>query len=70
MNSPSVWKIVLIDDEADIREVMTIALEDAGYMVDAAADGATGLQLCEDTSPHIVITDIRMPGLDGLQVLE
>jgi len=64
------WKIVLIDDEKDIREVMAIALQDAGYTVDIAADGATGLKLCEDSSPQIVITDIRMPGMDGLQVLE
>jgi two-component system NtrC family sensor kinase len=64
------WKIVLIDDEKDIREVMAIALQDAGYTVDIAADGATGLKLCEDNSPQIVITDIRMPGMDGLQVLE
>jgi len=49
---------------------MTFALQDAGYSVETAADGATGLQLCEDTSPQIVITDIRMPGIDGLQVLE
>jgi PAS domain S-box-containing protein len=70
MAVPSIWKIVLIDDEEDIREVMTLTLQDAGYIVHAAADGAAGLQLCEDTSPQIVITDIRMPGMDGLQVLE
>ena len=70
MENRSQWKIVLIDDEEDIREVMTIALQDAGYIVDSAADGASGLRLCEDTSPQIVITDIRMPGIDGLQVLE
>jgi DNA-binding NtrC family response regulator len=70
MATSSPWKIVLIDDEKDIREVMTIALQDAGYTVDIAADGATGLKLCEDSSPQIVITDIRMPGMDGLQVLE
>jgi PAS domain S-box-containing protein len=70
MENHTQWKIVLIDDEEDIREVMTIALRDAGYNVDTAADGATGLQLCEDTSPHIVLTDIRMPEMDGLQVLE
>ncbi len=64
------WNIVLIDDEEDIREVMAIALQDEGYIVAAAADGAAGLQLCEETSPQIVITDIRMPGIDGLQVLE
>jgi PAS domain S-box-containing protein len=64
------WKIVLIDDEEDIREIMALALEDAGYTVGTAADGMAGLLLCDDTSPQIVITDIRMPGIDGLQVLE
>jgi PAS domain S-box-containing protein len=64
------WKIVLIDDEEDIREVMTIALKDAGYLVQTAPDGATGLRLCEINPPQIVITDIRMPGMDGIQVLE
>jgi len=64
------WKIVLIDDEEDIREVMALALQDAGYTVGTAADGMAGLLLCDDTSPQIVITDIRMPGIDGLQVLE
>ena len=64
------WKIVLIDDEEDIREVMAIALQDAGYTVATAGDGETGLMLCDDTSPQIVLTDIRMPGIDGLQVLE
>ena len=64
------WKIVLIDDEEDIREVMAIALQDAGYRVDTAADGMAGLLLCDDTLPQIVITDIRMPGIDGLRVLE
>ena len=70
MATSSSWQIVLIDDEEDIREVMNIALQDAGYEVYTAADGAAGLQLCEDTSPQIVITDIRMPGIGGLQVLE
>jgi len=64
------WQIVLIDDEEDIREVMTLTLEDAGYRVKTAADGASGLRLCQEVSPRIVITDIRMPGMDGLQVLE
>ena len=70
MTDTSSWKIVLIDDEEDIRDVMTIALSDAGYDVLTAADGVTGLKGCETFSPQIVITDIRMPGLDGLQVLE
>ncbi len=64
------WNIVLIDDEEDIREVMSLALTDAGYQVRTAADGEAGLRLCRETTPQIVITDIRMPGMDGLQVLE
>jgi len=65
-----IWKIVLIDDEEDIREVMAIALQDRGYWVETAAEGAAGIRLCKEALPQIVITDIRMPGMDGLQVLE
>jgi PAS domain S-box-containing protein len=64
------WGIVLIDDEEDIRDVMSAALADAGYTVRTAPDGEAGLTLCIETAPQIVITDIRMPGMDGLQVLE
>ncbi|MFP4474974.1 MAG: response regulator [Desulfatibacillaceae bacterium] len=68
---PEQWAVVLIDDEADIREVTSITLEDAGYSVRTAIDGAKGIAACEAAPPHIVITDIRMPGsLDGLAVLE
>ncbi len=70
MTGLSDWKIVLIDDEEDIRDVLTMALEDAGYEVQSAADGQSGIRLCKTVSPQIVITDIRMPGMDGLQVLE
>lgn len=70
MNDVSEWKIVLVDDEADIREVMAIALADAGYVVHTASDGKTGLRLCETVAPQIVITDIRMPGMTGIAVLE
>lgn len=64
------WKIVLIDDEEDIRDVMTVTLEDAGYTVHAAANGEAGILLCKEISPQIVITDIRMPKMDGIQVLK
>ncbi len=64
------WVVVLIDDEKDIRDVMTIALEDAGYQVHTAPDGDAGIRLCRDVGPQIVITDIRMPGMNGIQVLE
>lgn len=68
--TPSNWAIVLIDDEKDILKVMSIALEDADYHVAAALDGETGLQLCKDISPQLVITDIRLPGISGIEVLQ
>ncbi|MBW1802509.1 MAG: response regulator, partial [Deltaproteobacteria bacterium] len=64
------WEIVLIDDEEDIRDILSMALKDAGYHVYTAPDGEHGLKLCLEKSPQIVITDIRMPVMDGLQVLE
>lgn len=63
------WKVLVIDDDAGIRKVTALALEEAGYNVVTAPDGETGLKVCEETEPHIVITDIGMPGIDGLEVL-
>jgi PAS domain S-box-containing protein len=70
MADSSNWKVLLIDDEKDIRDVLTISLQDAGYEVVSAADGQAGLLRCDEIVPQIVITDIRMPGMDGIQVLE
>nr|HID58491.1 response regulator [Desulfobacterales bacterium] len=64
------WKVLIIDDEEGIRRVMAITLGDAGYQVFTAADGESGIELCKKESPHIVITDIRMPGIDGIEVLK
>ncbi|MBW2028035.1 MAG: response regulator [Deltaproteobacteria bacterium] len=63
------WKVLLIDDEEGIRKVMSITLEDAGYKVLTAPGGEEGLELCRESRPEIVITDVRMPGIDGIEVL-
>jgi two-component system NtrC family sensor kinase len=70
MTTADGWPVLIIDDEKDIREVTALTLMDAGYRVETAADGTEGLARCEQFSPRIVITDIRMPGMDGIQVLE
>ncbi|MFO7667648.1 MAG: response regulator [Desulfobacterales bacterium] len=70
MLHPIEWKVVLIDDEQDIRDVVSMTLRDAGYEVFTAENGETGLNLCIEKGPQIVITDIRMPGMDGIKVLE
>jgi signal transduction histidine kinase len=64
------WHILVIDDENDILDVMGLILKDQGYRVTTASDGSTGLELCRQTPPHILITDIRMPGMTGIDVLE
>jgi PAS domain S-box-containing protein len=64
------WKVLIIDDEAGIRRVMSVTLEDAGYQVLTAAEGEKGLQVSQEESPQIIITDIRMPGINGIEVLK
>ena len=64
------WKILIIDDEQDVREVMALSLEDAGYQTICMPDGDAGLKALTRHSPQILITDIKMPGMSGLAVLE
>ncbi|MDA3790561.1 MAG: response regulator [Desulfobacula sp.] len=63
-------KILLVDDEAGIRKVLKITLESSGYDVCLASDGETGLKIFIEKNPCIVITDIKMPGIDGIEVLK
>jgi len=62
-------RILVVDDEPQIRDVVTRALQDAGYRIDAAEDGATGLALALSGEYQLVILDIVMPAKDGRQVL-
>ena len=61
--------VLLIDDEEGIRKVMSIALRDAGYAVRIAESGEQGLEIFKRELPALVLTDIKMPGMDGIEVL-
>jgi len=63
-------KILLIDDEEDILDVLSLSLRSDGYDVITAASGEKGLEAFEKESPPIVLTDLKMPGMDGLDVLK
>ena len=63
-------KILLIDDEPDILRVLGISLKADGYEVIPALNGTEGLEAFAREKPSIVITDIKMPGMDGIEVLE
>lgn len=66
--SPSVAKLLIIDDDPHIREVVAYALTAAGHTVTPAADGAAGLAAARAHAPELVVLDILMPGLDGIEV--
>ena len=61
--------VLLVDDEADIRDVLEISLMDMGYRVLTAENGAVALDLFKEKLPVIVLTDIKMPGMDGIELL-
>jgi DNA-binding NtrC family response regulator len=62
--------ILLIDDEKSIRNVLKDILQHEGYRVEEAADGEQGLKLLAAQSFDLVLCDIKMPKMDGLEVLE
>jgi DNA-binding response OmpR family regulator len=58
-------KILFIDDDAHLRDVLSLSIEDAGYEVITAVDGRQGYELIVSHRPDVVISDVNMPGLDG-----
>jgi DNA-binding NtrC family response regulator len=62
--------ILVIDDDPDIREVLRDRLESLGYRVLVAPSGKAGLELLEKQSPQLILLDIEMPAMSGLEVLK
>ncbi|MBL8038467.1 MAG: sigma-54-dependent Fis family transcriptional regulator [Nitrospira sp.] len=63
-------KILVVDDEQSLREVLSIMLKRAGYAVTSAADGEEAVELLQKEIFDLVITDLRMPKVDGMEVLK
>ena len=62
-------RILVIDDEKDVRVTVKEVLVRAGYEVDTAGDGNEGLEKLRDVGADLVITDVIMPGIDGVAVM-
>jgi signal transduction histidine kinase len=69
INSQEIETILLVDDEKDIRDVLQMALTDAGHKVIMAENGEEALARYNEKQPPIVITDIKMPVMDGIELL-
>ena len=67
--SPDQTKILVADDQPEMRELLASRLRSLGYVVIEAADGQEMLEELKQTEPDLIISDLHMPQLSGLQVL-
>lgn len=62
-------KVLVVDDEPGIRETLAALLEDEGYLVSRARDGMEALSAVENRRFDVILTDVRMPRLDGMALV-
>ena len=62
-------RILVVDDEPSIRFLLSAVLESHGYVVDTAEDGFAGLRAVQNNVPDLIITDLRMPNMNGFEFL-
>jgi len=67
---PSRGRILIVDDEANARAALSEILRDDGYATETAADGFKALGKLEDFAPDVILTDLKMPGLDGMAFID
>jgi two-component system alkaline phosphatase synthesis response regulator PhoP len=63
-------KILLVDDEPDILEIVGYNLKNEGYQVFTAKNGADGVKIAKKVIPHLILLDIMMPEMDGIEACE
>lgn len=63
-------KILLVDDEPDILEIVGFNLQKEGFQVYKASDGLEGVTLAEKIKPHLILLDVMMPNMDGMEACE
>ena len=68
--NPEDFKILLVDDEPDILEIISYSLKSAGYNVCTAKNGIEAVKQAEKMKPHLIILDVMMPKMDGIEACE
>jgi DNA-binding NtrC family response regulator len=66
---PMKGRVLVVDDDADSRAALAEVLRDGGYVVETAADAFKGLGKLAEFAPDLILTDLKMPGMDGLELL-
>ena len=64
------FKILLVDDEPDILEIISYTLKSDGYLVYTAENGVKAIKLAKKIKPHLIILDVMMPKMDGIEACE
>jgi CheY-like chemotaxis protein len=61
--------VLIVDDEAMVRDLYRVSLEHAGYRIVEAGDGEAGLQVAATANPAMILLDVRMPKMSGIEML-
>jgi DNA-binding response OmpR family regulator len=69
MDAPQGVRVLVADDDPDIRDLVDFKLTQAGYAVEAVPDGLAAWESFQESAPALVILDVMMPGLSGIDVL-
>ena len=64
------FKILLVDDEPDILEILSYPLKNEGFQVRTANNGLEAIKLAKDIKPHLIVLDVMMPEMDGIEACE
>jgi putative two-component system response regulator len=70
MNEQPQHAVLIVDDEADVREVLAFGLRREGFRVLVAEESAEGLAVAQSEVPDVILLDVMMPGISGWEVLE
>ena len=63
-------KVLVVEDQADAREMLQIILREEGYSVVTTEDGLAGLEVAQRERPDVIITNLNMPNLDGVEMVK